>query len=141
MQTATKKDGLRVTPLSWEETRDLLRPLFKDHAHWIIVGHYDALSLIHEIERRYYLGYKNRDFTLVTSEWQGQHYVLVAAKKRQMRGWQLAGLLKRWTDVKITADALTSRDLFIAAPDATTEAAATALAAHIFNERDLAFAA
>jgi len=127
-------EGLRVTPIGWEATREILKPLFDDRKHWIIVAHIAASPLVTTIERKYYLDEKNSDFTLITAFWRGQGYVLVAARKRWMQGYQLASLLKQWTSVKVRDAEMATRDLFISAPDALTEAAAVDLAAYLFDK-------
>jgi len=127
-------EGLRVTPIGWEETREILKPLFDDRKHWIIVAHITASPLITTIEQKYYLNEKNSDFTLITALWRGQVYALVAARKRWMQGYQFASLLKQWTSVKVRDAEMATRDLFISAPDALTEAAAVDLAAYLFDK-------
>jgi len=133
-------EGLRVTPIGWEKTREILKPLFDDRQHWILVAHILASPLIETIERKYYPGEKNSDFTPITAFWRGQLYALCAAKKRWMRPYQLASLLRQMTGLKISEAEMSVRDLYVPAPDPLIEDA-TALAASLFDRRELAIAA
>jgi hypothetical protein len=131
-------EGIKVRPIDWEEIRGILRPKFDAGDHWIIVAHILAFPVITTIEQRYYLGGKNGDFTLVTAFWRGQMYVLVAARKRWMRDYQLASILRQMTGLKISDAEVGVKDLFVSAPDVED---ATALAAFLFDRQELAIAA
>lgn len=138
----TKKgEGLCVKPIGWSETSAILKPLFDGRAHWILVCHILAFPLVREIERKYYLGPKNDDFTLITGYWQGQMYALCAFRKRWMQGYQLASILRQWTSAKVRDAEMARRDLFVSAPTAQTEAAAIELAAYLFDRQEMAIAA
>src|SRR5262245_37624378 len=89
-KTTETKGGLRVTPIDWQQTIEVLKPKYDAGDHWILVAHILASPLITTIEQKYYLGDKNADFTLITTFWRGQAYALVAARKRWMQGYQLA---------------------------------------------------
>jgi len=108
--------GFRVRPIGWEETREILRPLYDDREHWILVAHVEASRLIREIERKYYLGDKNADFTLITGFWRGETYALCAFRKRRMRPYQLASLLRQVAGFKISDAEAAAKDFFIPAP-------------------------
>jgi hypothetical protein len=137
MQTETQP-GLKVTPIGWEQTREILKPLFDDRRHWIIVAHILASPLITTIEQKYYLGDKNADFTLITTFWRGQVYALVAARKRWMQPYQLRSLIKQMT--KLHIGELERRDLYVPAPPQFLDDAID-LAAYIFDRPELAIAA
>jgi hypothetical protein len=137
--TATESgEGLKVTPIGWEETREILKPLFDDRKHWILVCHIQATELVEEIERRYYLGEKNSDFTLITALWHGQGYALVAARKRWMQPYQLGSLIRQM--IKFDIGELQGRDLYVPAPPQFLNDA-VALAVYLFDRPALAMAA
>lgn len=106
-------DGLRVTPIGWEQTTEILKPKYDARDHWIIVAHIEASPLIAKIERKYYLK-RQADFTLITGLWRGQMYALCAFRKRWMRPHQLWRLLSRMTTFEIGE--LQRRDLYVPAP-------------------------
>jgi hypothetical protein len=140
MNTQAATEGLRVKPVDWDSTKEILRPLFDAGDHWIIVAHLSASSLISTIERKYYTDEKNADLILIMSAWRGSMYGLCAAKKKHMRPYQLASWVRQITGMKIGDSELTTRDLIVTAPPALIPDAQD-LAAYLFNGTDLAIAA
>jgi len=131
--TARKSgEAFGCAPVDWEQTRAILKPLFDDRRHWIIVAHLDATPLIETIERKYYLRERNSDFTLITGFWRGQAYALVAARKRWMQPYQLGSLLRQMM-TKFEIGELEGRDLYVPAPPQFLDNA-IALAAFLFDK-------
>jgi len=138
--SAETRAGLKVTPIGWEETREILLPKYDARDHWIIVAHLQAAPLITAIEQKYYLGEKNVDFTMITAFWRGQVYALIAAKKRWMQPYQLASLVRQMIGTKVSDRELATKDLYIPVPDPFIWDA-TDLATFLFDRRELAVAA
>jgi hypothetical protein len=132
IETATTKTeaGLKVRPIGWEETREILRPLYEGRRHWILVCHIQATPLIQEIERKYYLGDRNGDFTLITGLWRGELYALCAFRKRWMQPYQLGSLLRQM--IRFEIGELQGRDLYVPAPPRFLNDA-VALAVYLFD--------
>lgn len=139
MQTTTVQGRWSVRPLDWEEGRAILRPLFADSEHWLMILHASGGRLLIEIEDRYFTDEKNPDLTVIAAVHRGQPFVLVAAKKCHMSARQYAKLLRQFTDISISARDLRERDLNIIAPDALMDAA-TELAVMLLSNDDLALA-
>ena len=138
--TPQATEGLRLRPIDWDATREILGPLFDAGDHWIIVAHHLAIPLVVRIEEKYYPGDKNGDITLIVVCWRGHMYVLAAAKKKHMQAYQLASLLRQVTGLKISDAETESRDVNISVPSALIEDA-TELAVFLFDGRELAIAA
>lgn len=137
-ETTSTVEGLKVTPIDWDATRRILRPLFDCRTHWIIVCHAASLPFIQRIEEKYYQG-RGGDFTVITSNWQLESWILVAAKKRWLEAYKLSSLYRQMTGLKLDNEA--RRDLFIVAPPLCLQQGID-LAAHLFDRpRELAIAA
>jgi hypothetical protein len=133
-------EGLCVTPIGWEKTREILIEKFNNREHWVLIVHALKARLIVEIEERYYAGEKNQGLTLTVAFQTGQPFSLVAARKRHMRGYQLASLLRQVAGYHTSERELLARDLLIVAPDALM-GAATELANTLLTRGDLAMEA
>ena len=125
-------EGLKVAMLGWEEAREVLAPLYRGRKHWIIVAASEALPLIQAIEERYYAGDRNGDLTIITGSFRGRMYVLAAAKKRWMQGYQVSSLLRQMVHYKTSESELRERDLLITARDGLLQDAFD-LAASLFH--------
>ena len=136
MQT-TDLPGYRIRPLDWPEARGILRSLFEDHEHWILVLHGSAAKLLVEIEQRYYFGERTADFTVITAIHHGEAFGIVAASKKWMRPYQLVSLLRQITVVRISEREMIRKDLGIIAPDRGMNAAEQ-LAISLLASDDLA---
>jgi hypothetical protein len=129
--------GYRVRPLTWQEGRAIMRPLFNGREHWTMVIHGSAVRLLIEIEERYYTGKQNADLIVITAFHRGHPFAIVAAKKRHMLAHQYASLLRQITGAQITERTLLKRDLEIIAPPWAMEAA-TELVVKLLSGDDLA---
>lgn len=140
-QVGTKKDeGFNVTPISFDQAREVLRSKFNDGRHWLLIIHAVAADFLVEIEDRYYAGVEeNQDLTVVVAHWRGEAYGLVCAHKRRMRPYQLASFIRQRAGCRVRERDLTRRDTHVIAPD-TLAGDAMDLLDHLTGRLELAVA-
>src|SRR5262245_16974201 len=102
MNTTTLHPHWPIRPIDLSEARELLQEKFSSREFWMMIVHGSAVPFLVEVEKRYYAGGKNEDFTLLTFCGGGEVFGVVAAKKRHMLGYQLVSMIRQYSSVKIT---------------------------------------
>src|SRR5262245_59311678 len=138
MDTKTLQPHWPIRPIDLSEARTILGEKFTDREHWMLIVHGSATPFLIEIEKRYYAGEKNEDFTLITFCRVGEVFAVVAAKKRHMLGYQLVSMLRQFTSMRMSEREILRRDLIIVAPGEVLIKAALRLADRLLAEDDLA---
>jgi hypothetical protein len=140
MATTTLQPRPPIRPIDLSEARAILGPMFESREFWFLIAHGTATPFLIEIEKRYYAGEKNEDFTLITFCRVGEVFAVVAAKKRHMLGYQLVSMLRQFTTMRMSEREILRRDLIIVAPDDVVIKAALELADRLLVNDDLAIA-
>jgi len=136
MNTTTLQPRWPIRPINLSEARTILGEKFADREHWMLIVHGSATPFLIEIEKRYYAGEKNSDFTLITYVEGGEVFGVVAAKKRHMLGYQLVSMLRQITNVGMSEREILRRDLVVIAPGETLIMAALRLVDRLFWRKD-----
>jgi hypothetical protein len=138
MNTTTLQPHSPIRPIDLSEARAILAEKFIGREHWMMIVHGSAVPFLVEVERKYYSGDRNKDFTLITYVEGGEVFGVVAAKKRHMLGYQLASMLRQFTNVRLNEREMLRRDLIVVAPGKVLIAAALQLADALLAKDDLA---
>src|SRR5262249_26966856 len=102
MNTRTLQSTWPVHPIDLSETRAILGELFNGREHWLMIFHWSAAPLLIELERNYYAGEKNSDFTLIAHMEGGEVFGIVAARKKHLASSQLVSILHQFTDARLS---------------------------------------
>jgi len=139
METTTPQNRWPIRPIDLSEARELFKSKLEANEDWLMIVHAITSSqLLIEIENRYYGGPKNQDFTIISYIEGREVFALVIAKRRHVQAYQLASMIRKHSEQKISERELSGRSVIVIAPGERLITTAAQLVVRLLGKDELA---